>query len=212
LAGVLRAGNAGSNTAADQVTVLEGVPAAGLALRPAQSRGAEGGGAVGLGRGHPRRRQSLPRPPGRILLRSPGRRPCAGRRGHPQPWRRLVPGDRHRRRDPRRGVGGRGHRPGRLVRLACPDPVDPAHGAPAPRRAAAVHRRRPRSSQTHRPASSRGSWPGSSCGTVNTPASRTASATARRPGWPTCPARASTPTLPGSKSSWPQPISSSEQN
>ena len=45
-----------------------------------------------------------------------------------------------------------------------------------------------------------------SCAIANTPAWRTASAKPRPPGWPTCRSTLLTPTPPGSKSSWPQPI------
>ncbi|VBA60404.1 hypothetical protein LAUMK191_05504 [Mycobacterium attenuatum] len=79
LAGLLRKGNAGSNTAADHITVLEQA----LASRPAQSSGAQGCGSFRFGRGHPRLRQGLPRSPRRILLRLPSRRTRAGRRDTP---------------------------------------------------------------------------------------------------------------------------------
>src|SRR6478735_7183047 len=92
LAGLLRAGNAGSNTTADHI--------AGLRDRC----------------WNPRR----------------------GR--HPQHRRGVVSGDPGRRRHPRRRLGGRGHRSGGPVEMACRHPADPAQGTPASRRAAAVHR------------------------------------------------------------------------
>ena len=126
----------------------------------------------------------------------------------------LVPGDRHRRRDPRRGVGCRGHRPPvdlsawpagtRLIlRKERPHPgaqlrftdadgmrvtafiTDTAPGVdrwPARRPGAAAPSTRPR----------RGPHPRSQGHRTGQPARATTS----------------TPTPPGSKSSWPQPISS----
>jgi hypothetical protein len=54
--------------------------------------------------------------------------------------------------------------------------------------------------------SSRVNSPDSSYATANTPGWRTASARPRPPDCATCPATAPRPTLPGWKSSWPQPI------
>ena len=67
LAGLLRPGNAGSNTAADHVTVLEwaleSLPAA-LPARPRRSWRATGSGALRFRRCHPHLRRRLPRRPG----------------------------------------------------------------------------------------------------------------------------------------------------
>ncbi|BBZ82105.1 hypothetical protein MABM_20210 [Mycobacteroides abscessus] len=111
LAGLLRNGNAGSNTASDHIIVLHQA----LASLPAAWRpnpddpdnpeGPEGVGALRYRRIHPQIRRSVPGRRGRVLLRVPRRYPRPGRRGHPQPRRLLVSSDRHRRRDPRRRVG-----------------------------------------------------------------------------------------------------------
>ena len=76
LAGLLRPGNAGSNTAADHIAVLD----LALAALPEQARprpgdptGPAAAGPVGLRRRHPRVRRRLPRPRGRVLLRIPRR-------------------------------------------------------------------------------------------------------------------------------------------
>ena len=56
LAGLLRAGNAGSNTADGHITVLDqgvGLATATVASGPARPRCCGGGGALGFGRGHP---------------------------------------------------------------------------------------------------------------------------------------------------------------
>ena len=125
LAGLLRAGNAGSNTAADHITVLEQALASlplGWRPGPGASRRGPGAGALRFGWGHPRVRRGVPRRRCRVLLRSPRRCPRARRRRHPQPRTRLVSRDRHRRRDPRRGVGRRGHRPDRPDAVGRPGP------------------------------------------------------------------------------------------
>jgi hypothetical protein len=76
LAGLLRAGNAGSNTAADHVAVLD------MALRqlPAHARprpgnpdSPRGAGPLRFSRGHPPVRRGLPQPGRAVLLRFPGR-------------------------------------------------------------------------------------------------------------------------------------------
>jgi len=61
--------------------------------------------------------------------------------------------------------------------------------------------RTPRSSPTPEPAWSRGSSPGWSCGTGSTPASRTGSGKPKPPGYGTCPAAPRPRTLPGSRRS-----------
>jgi hypothetical protein len=65
--------------------------------------------------------------------------------------------------------------------------------------------RSPRSSPTPRPVWCPGRSQVWSYGIVSTPASRTASANSKPPDCVICPATRSTPTLPGWKSSWPQP-------
>jgi hypothetical protein len=81
-----------------------------------------------------------------------------------------------------------------ILRKERPHPA-PSCGSPTPTACGS-----PRSSPTQRPAPSRANWPASSCDTANTSAWRTASAKARPPGWPTCPATVSRRTPPGSKS------------
>ena len=99
LAGLLRPGNAGSNTAADHVTVLEwaleSLPAA-LPTRPRRSGRAAGSGALRFRRCHPRLRRRLPGGRGGVLLRLRRRRPGSRRGGNPQRGRQLVSGDRLR--------------------------------------------------------------------------------------------------------------------
>ena len=121
LAGLLRAGNAGSNTAADHIRVLgwalESLPAA---YRPdPHDPGAQqvlvrcdSAGATHAFAGACRVKGV------RILLRLRRRCPRAGRGGTAQRQRRLVPGDRLRRRHPRRRLGRRGHRFGGHEQLA----------------------------------------------------------------------------------------------
>jgi len=100
LAGLLRKGNAGSNTAADHISVLEQALAS-LPPRwrpdPAADTGPGVVVALRLGRSHPPLRRRLPRQRGRILLRVSRRCTGLGRRGHPQSRRWLVPGHRLRR-------------------------------------------------------------------------------------------------------------------
>ncbi len=63
LAGLLRPGNAGSNTGADHITVVgvgAGIAAAGLPVRPGRSRGARDPGALRFGRGHTWVRRRVP--------------------------------------------------------------------------------------------------------------------------------------------------------
>ena len=104
LAGLLRKGNAGSNTAADHIVVLDMA----LAALPEHARPAWAGawqpdrpaglGTVGFGRRDARVRRRVCRAWGRVLLRLPRR--CAdpaGRRRHPRTV--LAP-----RRPDRRGV------------------------------------------------------------------------------------------------------------
>ena len=215
LAGLLRTGNAGSNTAADHVIVLEqalaALPRAADRPRPRRSRCAEGAGALRHRRGHPQLRRRLPRRRGGVLLRLPRRRPGPGRGGHPQPRPGLVSGDRHRRRHPRRRLGRRGHRPGQPEHLADRDPADPAQGTPPPRRAVAVHRRRRHAGHRvhHRHRTRCRARPGRRPGTAapsarprRRPHPRTQG---HRPAQPAV-SRVSRPTPPGSKSSWPPPI------
>ena len=152
LAGLLRPGNAGSNTAADHIKVLDMA----LAALPEHARptpGDEPGTWAGP----------------RLLARSDSAgathafaAACVERGvgfsfGFPVDTRiqRIVDvipeacwhpalADRPRRRQrPARGrVGGRGHRHDRPDRLAGRVPADPAQGTPAPRRPADLHRRR----------------------------------------------------------------------
>jgi hypothetical protein len=107
LAGLLRPGNAGSNTAADHITVLDQA----LAALPAQARPVPGDpDSVRVvvrsdsPRRHPRLRPGVPGSWGVVLLRIPRRRP------HPSHCRsgsRTLLGtrDRDRWRDPRRCLG-----------------------------------------------------------------------------------------------------------
>ena len=132
LAGLLRTGNAGSNTASDHVIVLEqalACPAGAVAARPRSIPTTpirRRCWCAATPPGPPTIRRRLPRRGRRILLRLPRRRPGAGRRGHPQHRSGLVSGDRHRRRHPRRGLGRRGHRPGQPEQLAGRHQADPA--------------------------------------------------------------------------------------
>jgi hypothetical protein len=91
LAGLLRTGRAGSNTAADHITVLEqalaSLPAA---WRPDPGRGDDSDAPKGVGalrhrRGHPRFRHGLPHRWGGVLVRLSRRLAGARRRRHPQP-------------------------------------------------------------------------------------------------------------------------------
>ena len=110
------------------------------------------------------------------------RRPAAN-----DPRAGVDPGLRRRRPGPRRRLGRRAHRPARPDRLAGRDAGHRPQGTPAPRRPAAVHRRRrapasPRSPPTP-PAGSSPTW---SCGTAAAPAPRTGSASRKTPACATC--------------------------
>ena len=99
LAGLLRPGNAGSNTAADHVQVLqwalESLPAA-YRPTPDDRGGPSGSGALRFRRCHPHLRRRLPGGRGGVLLRLRRRRPGSRRGGNPQRGRQLVSGDRIR--------------------------------------------------------------------------------------------------------------------
>src|SRR5450631_1835417 len=145
LAGLLRPGNAGSNTAADHVTVL------GMALAqlpPAYRPRPEDPDPHRFRWWHPCFRESVPGGGGGLLLRCAGHRAGQTRRGTPGGQQRLVPGDQHRRHHPGRRLGGRGYRTGGPVGLAAGHPADPAEGTTTPRRATDVHR--PRRAPGHR--------------------------------------------------------------
>ena len=123
LAGVLRPGNAGANTASDHIAVLE----AALAQLPTGTAGPRHPGALRLGRGHARLPRGGGRPRARLLGGLRPHRPRA--RGLPRRAReRLAPGARQRGRRAR----------GRLGRRACSRPADLAARAPAPSAAASA--------------------------------------------------------------------------
>ena len=132
LAGLLRTGNAGSNTATDHIIVLEQALES-LPPRwrpdpdhPDGPRQAGGAGALRHRRGHPQLRRRLPGGgvgfsfgyPVDVRVQDAVDTLNIGQ------W--LVSGDRHRRRHPRRRLGRRGHRPGQPGLLAGRHPVDPA--------------------------------------------------------------------------------------
>ena len=108
LAGLLRPGNAGSDTAADHVQVLqwalESLPAA-YRPTPDDRGGPPGSGALRFRRCHPHLRRRLPGGRGGVLLRLRRRRPGSRRGGNPQRGRQLVSGDRIERRHPRPAPG-----------------------------------------------------------------------------------------------------------
>ena len=131
LGGLLRPGNAGSNTADDHMAVLD----LALAQIPAAvHRGAGDPGARGFRRRDARAGRLLPR--GRPALLGRLRADRAGPRRDPRdPRGRLGPGARPGRLRARERRGRRDHRQRRSVRLAGGLQADRPARAPAPRRA-----------------------------------------------------------------------------
>lgn len=154
LAGKLRAGNAGSNTAADHIEVLgEALAALPAPYRPrpadpgdlvdpggpqvlirSDSAGATHGFAqhcrsVGVGFSFGFAVTATVREAVAVLAE-------AAVTAHFDADRRVDRGDRVRRHDPGRRVDRRGHEPGRPVGVADRDQVDPAERTAPPRRAA----------------------------------------------------------------------------
>ena len=198
---MLRAGGAGSNTAADHIEASR------LALaqlprhlrRKVLIRADSGGGTHGFL--HWLTAKS--RPPA-LLGRHDDYRGHAER--DPQgPGGFLDAGLRRRRAGPGRGVGRRHHRDARPVVLAGRDAGHRPQGTPAPWARScgsptSTGTGSPPSPPTRRRASSR-TW---SCCTGAGPAARTGSAAPRTPGCATCPSRASPRTSCGARSSpWP---------
>ena len=179
---LLRPGNAGSNTAADHITVArQALDAAARApvRDPARPEGA----------GPRRRCRCHPRVPG-LADRGNG---CPTRSGSAcptdtaellgqDPRAGVDAGLRRGRPDPRRRLGRRTHRPARPDRLAGRDAGDRPQGTTPPRRPAADHRRRRaaghRVRHQHQPAGNCPTW---SCGTAAGPAPRTGSASPKTP-------------------------------
>ena len=139
---LLRPGNAGSNTAADHITVVREALAQLPGHRPGTPARPEGADPHRRRRRHPRVPGLADRAAAVVLGRvRPARRTLADLLDR-IPDRGVDPGLRRRRRDPRRRLGRRTHRPARPVRLAGRDAGDRPQGTTPPRRAAAVHRRR----------------------------------------------------------------------
>lgn len=113
LAGLLRTGNAGSNTASDHILVLHHA----LASLPPRWRPRPGGPPdldacrvlvrCDTAGADPQVRRRLPRRRGGIFLRLPRRCASPGHGRHPQHRPSLVSRDRHQRRPPRRRLGRR---------------------------------------------------------------------------------------------------------
>ena len=201
LAIVLRAGNAGSNTAADHIE------AARLALaqlprhlrRRVLVRADSGGGTHEFLNWLTAKSRRLHYSVGMTITEdiqaAIGKVPAAA-------WTPAYDGD-GQVRDGRLGRGH--HRPAGPGRLAGRDAGHRPQGTAAPRRAAAVHRHRRApvhlpSPPTRRKASS----PTWNCGTGGGPGARTGSAAPRTPGCGTCRSRASPRTRSGARSSrWP---------
>ena len=139
---LLRPGNAGSNTAADHVTVVQDALAQ-LPFDPTYRVGKKvlvridgAGGTHSLIEYLTKRRLSYS--VGFSLTDTMGQRPRSG------PGAGLDPGLRFRWAGPRRGLGHRDHRPARPVHMAERHARDRPQGAPASGCAVAIHRpRRP---------------------------------------------------------------------
>ena len=198
LAGILRPGNAGANTARPH-----------RGARPRARAASRAGGQTGtvgarrLGRGDAR----LPRPRGRARLAFLGRlRPDrAGQTGDPRPaGESLAAGGHPGRRAARRRVGGRARARLGDKRLAARDARDlPPRAAAPPARNSPSATRTATASRSSSPTSRANGSPGSNSSTASTRSSRTGSAAAKTPASRTSPSAPSSRTPPGSSSSSP---------
>lgn len=179
---LLRAGNAGSNTAADHITVVKKA----LAQLPCDPGYRVGRTIVDPHRWC-RRQPRVPRVSDQATAVVLDRVRADRRHGHRDlldPAGRMDTRLRRRRAGPRRRLGCRTHRSGRPVVMAGRDAACRAQGTPSPWRAAAVHRpRRAAVDRVHPPTPATAGSPTSNYATAAAPGARTASGTRKPPAW-----------------------------